>query len=176
MDPRSGWLAIALPPGHAHSLRSRPCVPRMDSEYTVQNSGLCPVHRGFIAMSGSPHKVTRRRSTCQSRNQRTFGCLKSEFVPIEDLVLLLLGALGALQAADQKHRHGHRDNDRQDRSTAREPMKQAMHGARSCPELRPEWGLAANLPPLRIPILTHPAHRWFVACNIAQFILANRGI
>ena len=50
-----------------------------------------------------------------------------EFVAAEEVVFVAAGAVGASQAADQKHRNADSHQDSQDASVRREPMDQMMH-------------------------------------------------
>jgi hypothetical protein len=50
-----------------------------------------------------------------------------EFIAVKQVVLFPAGAFGTLQAADEKHRYAHRDQNGEDARIRLKPMKQTIH-------------------------------------------------
>jgi len=53
--------------------------------------------------------------------------LTLKFVAVEDIVLFAVGAVRALQTANKEHSYAYRDQNGEDGTVFRKPMKQSMH-------------------------------------------------
>ena len=83
----------------------------------------------------------------------TLGALSAgslQFVAAEEVVFLAAGAVGTLQAADEKHGNSHRDQDGKDARVDLKPVHQTIHTdcpiSKQCPDLCIDLNIAAPIP------------------------------